>query len=240
MSGGSTAVTVLLPAGTVPHSFYQFGATAGSTYDRWYEFAYDGTTGAEILPDRVVLHYVDGGRGDHDLAANGRIAFLGGVSGPPGMHVVTVSPAQTRIFSPPMTLMCQSHSPTTSIRQLSRTRLLWFTRPKAACCWCPPNAISVDRATASLDPVGTFHPGELVQVTATRGIQNTNGEAPLSPFVWQFRAAVGGGTGAFARTGETFTYPKTSTMAFGDLDGDGDLDVFAASGTRDPNLGLAQ
>jgi hypothetical protein len=35
-------------------------------------------TGAEFRGDRVILHFVDGGRGDNDQSANGRIVDPGG------------------------------------------------------------------------------------------------------------------------------------------------------------------
>jgi hypothetical protein len=44
----------------------------------WVDFTFDGTTGAEILGDRVILHFVDGGRGDDDGAINGSIKYVGG------------------------------------------------------------------------------------------------------------------------------------------------------------------
>ncbi len=50
---------------------------ANNPTDHWYEFLYDGTTGAEILADKIVLHFVDGERGDSDLTANGVIADPG-------------------------------------------------------------------------------------------------------------------------------------------------------------------
>jgi hypothetical protein len=39
---------------------------------------FDGTTGAIVRADRIELHFVDGQRGDDDLAANGHIADVGG------------------------------------------------------------------------------------------------------------------------------------------------------------------
>ena len=38
-----------------------------------YEFLYDGTVGAEILDDRVILNFVDGELGDEDLTVKGII-----------------------------------------------------------------------------------------------------------------------------------------------------------------------
>lgn len=54
-------------------SYYKFGPTPDNPTPHWYEFLYDGATGAEMLSDRIILHFVDGQRGDHDLRANGVI-----------------------------------------------------------------------------------------------------------------------------------------------------------------------
>ncbi|NUQ63575.1 MAG: hypothetical protein HUU20_13955 [Pirellulales bacterium] len=75
--GGSTTVTLYFPQGTIVNTYFKFGATSENTTPHWYEFRYDGTTGAEILGDRIVLHFVDGQRGDDDLEANGRIVDPG-------------------------------------------------------------------------------------------------------------------------------------------------------------------
>lgn len=68
-TGGSVAVTMTLPAGVVPDSYYNYGPTATDTTPHWYEFAYDPMTGtgAQINNNVVTLHYVDGERGDSDL-----------------------------------------------------------------------------------------------------------------------------------------------------------------------------
>jgi hypothetical protein len=78
-------VTVFLPPDVDLNSYYKYGpkpqdpATGfDETQPHWYEFLFDGTTGAEILADRVILHFVDGGRGDDDLLANGAIVEPGG------------------------------------------------------------------------------------------------------------------------------------------------------------------
>lgn len=48
--------------------------------DDWYEFLDDGTTGATVTPGKVILKFVDGGRGDHDGIANGVIVDPGAIS----------------------------------------------------------------------------------------------------------------------------------------------------------------
>jgi hypothetical protein len=50
---------------------YRYGPTPDNPVPHWYNFDFDGTTGAEIAGNRVILHLVDGQRGDDDLVANG-------------------------------------------------------------------------------------------------------------------------------------------------------------------------
>jgi hypothetical protein len=81
--GGRVTVTLLPPPNTVlaADAFYvKFGPTPETPGDHFYRFTFDGTTGAEILPDRIQLHLVDGARGDHDLTANGQITDPGAVA----------------------------------------------------------------------------------------------------------------------------------------------------------------
>jgi len=73
--GGSVAVTVYVE--TTANTYYKFGPTPDNSAPHWYPFMYDGSTGAKIYSDRVVLHFVDGKRGDDDLIANGSIIDTG-------------------------------------------------------------------------------------------------------------------------------------------------------------------
>jgi hypothetical protein len=77
--GGSTTVTLTLPAGSVPISYYKYGPTKTDPVTHWYEFLFDGETGAEINNNVITLHFVDGKRGDDDLDdSNGIITDIGG------------------------------------------------------------------------------------------------------------------------------------------------------------------
>jgi hypothetical protein len=91
--------------------------------------------------------------------------------------------------------------------------------------------IGVHSSTIVLTPAHAFKPGELVQVSATTGTLNLSGQGPAIPTVWQFWAAVPGGTGAFTDSGQRLGNAKTQSVALGDLDGDGDLDAFTAGDT---------
>ncbi len=78
--GGSVTLTVNLADGVKTTTWYNYGPTPDDPTEHWYEFLFDGTTGAEFLADRILLHFVDGGRGDHDLTENGVIEIFGGPS----------------------------------------------------------------------------------------------------------------------------------------------------------------
>ena len=58
-------------------TYFNFGPTPDNPTPHWYEFLFDGTTGAELLPDRIILHFQDGARGDDDLTVNGDIETVG-------------------------------------------------------------------------------------------------------------------------------------------------------------------
>ena len=80
--GGATSVTETFSAGPLVYTYYRFGPTPDNRTPHWYEFLYDGTTGAEIVGNTIIVHFVDGARGDGDLdSANGIIkASPGGVA----------------------------------------------------------------------------------------------------------------------------------------------------------------
>jgi len=84
IQGGSTTVTLFLPPEVTANTYYKFGSTPDKPTPHWYEFLFDGTTGAEIIDDRILLHFMDGQRGDDDLMADGEIIDWGG----PGVRPV--------------------------------------------------------------------------------------------------------------------------------------------------------
>ena len=63
-------VTLYDGAATRPTHYYAYGKTPNDPSPHWYDFAFDGETGAEIKSDRIILHFVDGKRGDDDLDPN--------------------------------------------------------------------------------------------------------------------------------------------------------------------------
>jgi len=76
--GVSGRVVTLYDGATVrPTRYYAYGKTPDNPTDHWYDFTYDGETGAEIGSDRITLHFVDGKRGDDDLTVNDSITHTG-------------------------------------------------------------------------------------------------------------------------------------------------------------------
>ena len=77
----SETVEIVVPQGVIVNSWWKFGPTLENDTAHLYEFpVFDGTLGTEILndQDRILLHFVDGQRGDDDLQVNGTITDLGG------------------------------------------------------------------------------------------------------------------------------------------------------------------
>nr|MDJ0800485.1 Ig-like domain-containing protein [Calothrix sp. MO_167.B12] len=82
--GASTIVSLLLTQNQDYNTFWKYGKTPDNDQERWYEFLYDGETGAQFFDtdndgktDQILLHFVDGKRGDADLTANGIIVDPG-------------------------------------------------------------------------------------------------------------------------------------------------------------------
>jgi hypothetical protein len=107
--GGAVSVTLWLPEGITPETYYQFGPTPDNSTPHWYAFEFDGSTGAELQSDRVILHFVDGQHGDHDLTADGTVVDLGAVAlrlSPFTLRVVKAGTGQGTVTSGPTGISC--------------------------------------------------------------------------------------------------------------------------------------
>jgi hypothetical protein len=78
-AGFNATVTMYFEDGDPPDTYYKYGPTPSDPTYHWYEFLYDGETGAEINGNVITLHFVNGKRGDDDLDnVNGIITDIGG------------------------------------------------------------------------------------------------------------------------------------------------------------------
>lgn len=87
LAGDGATVKLYLPAGAAPESYWKYGPQP-SVAASWYEFDYDGITGAQINANVITLNFTDGGRGDHDLIKNGRVVD-------PGAPMVLIATGET-------------------------------------------------------------------------------------------------------------------------------------------------
>ena len=91
-AGGSTIITILLPANHEVTTLWAWGEEPGLAGPHWFEFLDDGQSGGVIQADRILLRVKDGGPGDLDGAANGLIhigpiGLARVIPGPPGLHI---------------------------------------------------------------------------------------------------------------------------------------------------------
>ncbi len=89
--GEAVNVTMILHNGTSITKYYKYGITPDNLTPHWYEFMFNGQTGAEINGNVITLHFVDGLRGDEDITANGSIKEPGGpaIAGATGISETT-------------------------------------------------------------------------------------------------------------------------------------------------------
>jgi hypothetical protein len=83
-------------------------------------------------------------------------------------------------------------------------------------------------SSVQFDAAQDFKPGEEIMVNLSNSLRAANGTA-LTPYAWQFRTAVGGGSGLFTDSGQSLGSASSNAVALGDLDGDGDLDAFVGN-----------
>ena len=72
-TGGAIVVSQIFHDATRYSTLLAHGPAPGQPAPHWFQFRFDGTTGGEFRGDELVLHLVDGGRGDSDGLANGQI-----------------------------------------------------------------------------------------------------------------------------------------------------------------------
>jgi hypothetical protein len=79
-AGDATYLKLYFPDDAVLDTYYKYGQTPDNQVDHWYEFLYDGETGAEIddANKTVTLYFVDAEKGDDVLTEDSMVIDLGG------------------------------------------------------------------------------------------------------------------------------------------------------------------
>lgn len=76
--GGSTWLKTTWPTNVDYNTYYKYGMVPNNQSDHWYEFLYNGATGAEIDRNVITLHFVDADRGDDILSQDSQVIDMGG------------------------------------------------------------------------------------------------------------------------------------------------------------------
>ncbi|RAK64052.1 FG-GAP-like repeat-containing protein [Hymenobacter edaphi] len=90
-------------------------------------------------------------------------------------------------------------------------------------------ALAASGNTLSFAGARAFKPGETLLATLTTTARSAGGSALSTPQVWQVTASVQGGTGQFGGGAEVAVGAGPGSLATGDVDDDGDLDVVVAN-----------
>jgi hypothetical protein len=115
----------------------------------------------------------------------------------------------------------------------SATALKVFSAQRGGLRTGSSGSTTVSGSTVSFVPTYAFKPGERVQATITTAATAATGGSLAAARVVQFTTAAMGGTGTFSGGSDPAVGNSPSSVAVGDVDGDGDLDLLTA------NLGAA-
>ncbi|WP_324680477.1 FG-GAP-like repeat-containing protein [Hymenobacter sp. GOD-10R] len=88
---------------------------------------------------------------------------------------------------------------------------------------------SVSGNTLTFTPTVSFKPGETVFSTVTTAVTSSSQQPFLAPYVFQFTAATAPAAGIFTGPLEASVGTNPQSVALGDVDGDGDVDVLTAN-----------
>ena len=107
--GQAAALILYLPSCAKVNSYWKYGPTPENAEPHWYPFGYDGETGAQFLETgQIVLHFIDGARGDDDLRRNGVITDVGG----PALTVPALAPVLIDLPGEDKAVGVTLHNPT--------------------------------------------------------------------------------------------------------------------------------
>lgn len=75
--GGSVKISEIFHGPVRYTTVFAYGPTTDNSKPHWYQFVFDGTTGADLnKAGEIAFTFKDGGRGDHDLQKNGQVTTI--------------------------------------------------------------------------------------------------------------------------------------------------------------------
>jgi len=117
--GGTVTVTNIFHDSVDLTTVFAYGPTPDNPQPHWYEFLFDGVTGATLGTDQVVLTFLDAGRGDRDVHANGVVTTLLAPArlAPPGplLQLLSVSVSLVKTLN---TLQVSTNAPVLTTNQV--------------------------------------------------------------------------------------------------------------------------
>jgi Tol biopolymer transport system component len=122
--GGDLIVELQFPEGVPFNAYYKYGGLPDDPTPRWYEFMFDGVTGAEIEAHRVRLHFRDGDRGDSDLTPDRNLLDPGGPA-----QVGTTLPPQFEVSPATLNFGERTASLVLELGNAGERPLVWAVQP---------------------------------------------------------------------------------------------------------------
>ncbi|CUU08260.1 Repeat domain-containing protein, partial [Candidatus Thermokryptus mobilis] len=83
--------------------------------------------------------------------------------------------------------------------------------------------------TLILDPRSDFKYNELITVEIKKGVKSTSDDSLTQTYIWSFTVEVKGGSGNFVEKTRIGVGSSPYGLSFGDIDGDGDVDIAVAN-----------
>ncbi|MDY6953863.1 MAG: choice-of-anchor U domain-containing protein, partial [Thermodesulfobacteriota bacterium] len=162
--GDCVEATLFLPKDGEIDTYYRYGPTSDDPNDHWYEFMYDGETGAEIVQEstqtKIVLHLCDGERGDSDLTADGKIVDTGGPASITSAVPTVTTEAASSVASNSAQLngaINPNGESTTHYFEYGTTSSYGSTTPVLGVVGSGTSPVSVNADITGLDKTTTYH-----------------------------------------------------------------------------------
>ncbi|OUJ70032.1 FG-GAP-like repeat-containing protein [Hymenobacter crusticola] len=144
----------------------------------------------------------------------------------PLLSIVTFNPARNATAAPPTTPVALTFNRELSTSAATLGALKVFSTQSGG---QKAGTASVGGNTLTFTPSAGFKPGETVFSTVTTAVTSSGNQSFLAPYVFQFTAATAPAAGIFGGTLEASVGTNPQSVAIGDVDGDGDLDLLTAN-----------